>query len=163
MVVPPEIARQYILPVAWLWPILAWSQLGARESQNRAGGLIFSNAYPLQRQLPAMWLAGVLVTALTGGGAAFNFIRNGVPASMLTWTLAVFFIPTLAIALATWSGSSKLFEVGYLAIWYFGPMNHLVAPFDFLSTVPGIQAFYIIAILALLGAAFVGRQKQLSQ
>ena len=163
LVVPPEIARQYILPFTWLWPILAWSQLGARESQNRAGGLIFSNAYPLQRQLPAMWLAGVLVTALTGGGAAFTFIRNSVPASMLTWTLAVFFIPTLAIALATWSGSSKLFEVSYLAIWYFGPMNHLVAPFDFLSTMPGTQVFYFIVILALLGAAFVGRQKQLSQ
>jgi len=163
MVTSPEIARQYILPFTWLWPILAWSQLGAREKQNHAEGLIFSNAYPLQRQFPAMWLAGVLITALAGGGAAINFIRNAAPASLLTWTLAVLFIPTLAITLATWSGSSKLFEVIYLAIWYFGPMNHLVAHLDFLFTLPGIQVFYFIAILALLGAAYAGRQKQLNQ
>ncbi len=163
MVVSPEIARQYILPFTWLWPILAWSQLGARERQNRAEGLIFSNAYPLQRQFPAMWSAGVLVTTLTGGGAAINFIRNAAPASLLTWTLAVLFIPTLAITLATWSGSSKLFEVIYLAIWYFGPMNHLVASLDFLSTLPGIQVFYFIVILALLGAAYAGRKKQFNQ
>lgn len=160
MVVSPNIARQYVLPFTWLWPILAWSQLGAREKQTRAEGLIFSNAYPLQRQFPAMWLAGVLVTVLTGGGAAINFLRNGELASMLTWTLAVMFIPTLAIALATWSGSSKLFEVIYLVFWYFGPLNHLVRPLDFLSTSTGTQLLYLFLIPALLFAAVIGRRKQ---
>jgi len=161
MVVSPNIARQYILPFTWLWPILAWSQLGARERQNRAEGLIFSNAYPLQRQFPAMWLAGVLVTALTGGGAAINFLRSVELASMLTWMLAVLFIPTLALALATWSGSSKLFEVIYLAFWYFGPMNHLVPPLDFLSISAGTQLFYLFLVPGLLFTAVIGRRKQL--
>ena len=163
MVAPPNIARQYLLPFTWLWPILAWSQLGARETQNHAQELVFSNAYPVQRQLPATWLAGVLLTAMTGGGVAVNLLRNGEGAGMLTWTLAVLFIPALAVALATWTGGSKLFEVVYLVIWYFGPMNHLVAPFDFLSTSAGIQVFYSIAVLTLLGAAFLGRQKQLNK
>jgi len=161
MVVSPNIARQYVLPFTWLWPILVWSQLGTRERQNRAEGLIFSNAYPLQRQFPAMWMAGVLATALTGGGAAINFLRNGELASMLTWILAVMFIPTLAIALATWSGSSKLFEVIYLAFWYFGLMNHLVPPLDFLSTSPGTQLLYLFIVPGLLFAAVIGRRKQL--
>jgi hypothetical protein len=30
---------------------------------------------------------------------------------MLAWTAGVFFIPSLALALGVWSGSSKLFEV----------------------------------------------------
>jgi len=159
--VSPKIALQYILPATWLWPLLAWSQLGARENKHRTEALVFSTAYPLQRQLPASWLAGVLLTGLTGGGAAINFLRNGELASMLTWILAVLFIPTLALALSTWSGSSKLFEVVYLAIWYFGPLNHLVPPLDFLSTSMGIQIFYLFAVIGLSVVMVIGRRKQL--
>jgi len=161
VLVSPKIALQYILPATWLWPLMAWSQLGARENKHRTEALVFSTAYPLQRQLPAMWLAGVLLTGLTGGGAAINFLRNGELASMLTWILAVLFIPTLALALSTWSGSSKLFEVVYLAIWYFGPLNHLVPPLDFLSTSMGIQIFYLFAVIGLSVVTVTGRRKQL--
>jgi ABC-type transport system involved in multi-copper enzyme maturation permease subunit len=163
MLVAPGIAMQYILPVTWLWPILAWSQLGARESQHQTESLVFSNVYPLRRQLPAAWLAGVVMTALTGGGAAINFLRNGETDALLTWTVAIFFIPSLAIALATWSGSSKLFEVIYLTIWYLGPMNQLLPALNFLSTSGTLQFFFLIVSLLLLGAAVVGRQRQLNK
>jgi hypothetical protein len=103
------------------------------------------------------------MTGLTGGGAAINFMRSGELTSMLTWILAVMFIPTLALALATWSGSSKLFEVIYLAIWYFGPMNHLVPQLDFLSTSVSIQLFYLFAILGLAVVTVIGRRKQLNK
>lgn len=161
--VSPKIALQYILPATWLWPLLAWSQLGARENKNHVEALVFSTAHPLQRQLPAMWLAGVLLTGLTGGGAAINFLWNGELVSLLTWVLAVFFIPTLALALSTWSGSSKLFEVVYLAIWYFGPLNHLVPPLDFLSTSLNIQIFYLFVVLGLSVITLIGRRKQLNK
>lgn len=163
VVTSPEVARLYILPVTWLMPILAWSQLGAREMQNRAEGLVFSNAHLLQRQLPAMWLAGILIAMLTGGGVAINLVMNGDITGMVTWTLATLFIPALAIALAIWSGGSKLFEVMYLGIWYFGPVNHLVPPLDFLSTATGTQVFYAVVVIALLAAAFFGRRNQLNK
>lgn len=159
--VTPEVARVYILPITWLWPILIWSALGVREAQFHTGGLVYSAAYPLRRQLPATWLAGVVVTALTGGGAAINFLRAGNSMAMLTWLSAVLFIPALAIALATWSGSSKAFEVTYMAIWYFGPMNHIIEPLDFLNTSTGIKLIYFAAAIVLLIAAFAGRQRQL--
>jgi hypothetical protein len=159
--VSPEIARLYILPVTWLWPILIWSALGAREAQHHTEGLIFSAAYPLQRQLPATWLAGVLVTALAGGGTAINFLRAGDSMALLTWLIAVLFIPSLAVALATWSGSSKAFEVTYMTVWYFGPMNHIISPLDFLNVSVGIKLLYLAATIALLCAAFIGRQRQL--
>lgn len=161
--VSPKIALQYVLPATWLWPLLAWSQLGARENKYRTEALVFSTANPLQRQLPAMWLAGVLLTGVTGSGAAINFLLNGELASMLTWILAVLFIPTLALALSTWSGSSKLFEVVYLAIWYFGPLNHLVPTLDFLSTSMGIQIFYLFAVIGLSVVMVIGRWKQLNK
>jgi len=77
------------------------------------------------------------------------------------WLGAVLFIPALAVALATWSGSSKLFEATYLMLWYFGPMNHIIPPLDFLSVSGGSMLFYFSAAIALLGAAAIGRQRQL--
>jgi hypothetical protein len=159
---PADIVRQYVLPAAWLWPILVWSALGARESRHHAQGLIFSAAYPLRRQLPATWLAGVLVTALTGSGAALTFLRAGDSPSLAAWAVAVLFIPTLAVALAVWTGSGKLFEVVYLGLWYFGPLNHLVPQLDFIGASSGATAVYAFATFALLGAAVLGRHRQLS-
>lgn len=159
--VSPDIARLYILPITWLWPILIWSALGAREAQYQTGELVFSAAYPLQRQLPATWLAGVLVTALTGSGAAINFLRAGDSMALLTWLIAVLFIPSLALALATWSGGSKAFEVTYMMIWYFGPMNHIIPPLDFLNGSIEINLLYLAAVVTLLCTAFIGRRRYL--
>jgi hypothetical protein len=158
---PADVVRQYVLPAAWLWPILVWSALGAREARHHAQGLIFSAAHPLQRQFPATWLAGVLVTALTGSGAALTFLRAGDSPSLAAWAVAILFIPALAVTLAVWSGSGKLFEVVYLALWYFGPFNHLVPPLDFIGASGGATAAYLFATIALLGAAVLGRHRQL--
>lgn len=159
--VSPDVARLYILPITWLWPILIWSALGTREAKHHTEGLVFSAPYPLRRQLPATWLAGVLVTALTGSGSAINFLLAGDSPAMMTWLIAVLFIPALALALATWSGSSKAFEVTYMVIWYFGPMNHILSPLDFLDVSIGYQLLYLTAAIALLCAAFIGRRRQL--
>jgi ABC-type transport system involved in multi-copper enzyme maturation permease subunit len=163
---PSEIARQYILPFTWLWPILIWSALGTREARHHTAGMVFSAAHPLGRQLPAIYVAGVVVTALTGSGVAFNFLRAGDLASLFAWAVAVIFIPSLAIALAAWSGGSKLFEVVYLALWYAGPMNQFLPQLDFMGASDRAASFgtpliFLIATLALMGIALIGRQRQL--
>jgi len=161
---PVDIARRYVLPLTWLWPLLSWSKLGTREARFHTAGMIFSAARPLGRQLPATWLAGVLVTALTGSGFAFNLLRAGDPAGIIAWAAAVLFIPSLALALAVWSGSSKLFEVVYLAHWYIGPLNHVLPQADFMGASGasgGISYVYLLVAFALLGAAFWGRQRQI--
>ena len=68
--------------------------------------------------------------------------------------------------LASWSGSSKLFEVTYLVLWYFGPMNQIVPQLDFMGVsdkahAASIPLVYLVITLALLGSAVVGRQQQL--
>ena len=158
--------RQIVLPLAWLWPMLLWSGLGAREIRFDTGALLFSAARPLGRQLPATWLAGVTLAALIGAGGAVRFLLAGELESLGAWAVAVLFIPTLALALGIWSGSSKLFEVIYLLLWYIGPMNQ-VPTMDYAgATAKGLESgmplVYLGVTAALLGAAVVGRRRQLA-
>jgi hypothetical protein len=165
---PIDAARRYVLPFTWLWPVLIWSALGTREARHHTGGMVFSSAHPVGRQLPATWLAGVLVTALTGSGVAYNILRAGDLASLSAWMVATIFIPSLALALAVWSGSSKLFEVVYLALWYAGPMNQFLPQLDFLGASDraissGTPLIFLIVTLALMGAALIGRQRKIQE
>jgi len=166
LLAPTNVAQQYLLPAAWLWPLLAWSALGTREARHQTEQLVFSAAHPLGRQLSATWLAGVLVTALTGSGVALNLLLAGDMASLFAWAVAALFIPSLALALAVWSGSGKLFEVVYLLLWYFGPLNQLVPQLDFMgisetARAAGMPLVYLAATLALLGGAILGRRRQI--
>ena len=156
----PENVRAFVLPFTWLWPILIWSGMGNREVTNNTQQMVFSSAAPLLRQLPATWLAGFIVTFLTGSGAAFNFLSAGDMASLLTWFSAALFIPSFALALGVWSNSHKLFEVLYITMWYFA-LNKL-EPVDFLgANSNGNIGFFIPFSVTLIAAAFIGRARQL--
>jgi hypothetical protein len=160
---PLDVARQ-VLAVAWIWPILLWSALGMREARFATDALVFSCAHSLRRQLPAAWLAGVLLAALTGSAAAIRFTLGGHWASLLAWGAAVLFIPSFALACGVWSGGSKLFEALYTIWWYVGPINHgPVVDFVGVSASPpvGVSLGYATAALALLLIAILGRRRQL--
>jgi len=163
--VPLGIARGYVLPFAWIWPILAWSPLGARESIHRTEALMFSSPRPLMRQLAATWTAGALVAFAAGLGVGARLLAAGDAAAALAWTIGALFIPTLALACGTWTGNGRMFEVVYLLLWYAGPMNHLPA-LDFAATGPatisaGAPARFAVATLALAIAAVLGRARRL--
>ena len=153
-----ETVRKIILPMAWLWHILIISPLGNREARDNVQQLAFSSASPLWRQLPAQWLAGFIVTALLGSGAALNFLLHGETAALGFFFISAAFIPSLALALGVWSGTSKTFEVIYLLLWYVGPMNS-VPPVDYIYT--GNPSAFLLAAVLLLAAAFTGRARQL--
>ena len=158
---PANVARERVLMLAWVWPVLIWSALGARETYHGVGPIVFTALRPLQRQLPAAWLAGVLVTALAGAGVAARLLIAGDGMGLLAWCVGVAFIPSLALALGVWSGDHKLFEVVYVTWWYFGPVNGLPA-LDFMgATGQSAPLAYLLVTLALLGAALAGRWRQL--
>jgi hypothetical protein len=50
---PSAVVREFVLPVAWVWPILIWSAIGNREIHHNVQQMAFSSASPLLRQLPA--------------------------------------------------------------------------------------------------------------
>ena len=158
---PVETSRTYLLPFTWLWPVLIWSSLGNREIRYNVQQMVFSSAAPLWRQLPASWLAGFLVTLLTGGGVALRLISAGDSAGLLTWISAALFIPSFALALGVWSRGNKLFEVLYVTMWYLGPMNKIAA-LDFMgASTDGYPLAYMGAAFVLVALAFAGRARQL--
>jgi len=156
----PENVRSYILPITWLWPILIWSGLGNREMRHNVGQMVFSSASPLIRQLPAIWLAGFLMTVVTGSGAALKFLIAGDSTSLLIWFSAALFIPSLALALGIWSKSSKLFEVLHVTMWYLA-LNGIETVDYFGANSDGNIGFFVPFSLALIVAAFIGRARQI--
>jgi hypothetical protein len=162
---PLEVSRGPLLAAAWIWPILVWSMLGTRESRFGTQQLLFSCARILPRQFPAAWMAGVLVALLTGLGAGVRLALAGQRVGLIAWAAGVLFIPSLALALGVWSGTSKFFEGFYVALWYVGPLNR-VAGLDFTGSAPTPQAaryalIYLSLAAILLIAAFFRRARQL--
>lgn len=162
---PLEVARGPLLTAAWIWPVLIWSAMGVRESRYATGPLIFSSARILPRQLPACWLAGVVVSLLLCAGAAVRLAFAGQATGALACIAGALFVPALALSLGVWSGTSKVFEAVYTALWYVGPLNR-IAGFDFTGAASGARALphallYLALAAALMVAAFVGRIRQL--
>ena len=165
VVSPPDVVRQNLIPLVWLWPVLIWSQMGTREARHKTGQMVFSAPRPVIRQLPAMWLAGVCFTSITTSGAALHLALSGEIASLFAWGVGVSFVPALALVLGVWSKNSRAFEVIYAGMAYFSQIEHMPA-FDYAgATAEGLEMgmpFIYLAITGVLVAlAVVGRWHQL--
>ena len=157
--VSPSDALLYPLILAWVWPILILSGLGCRESRFDTRQIVFSAPRPMS-QLLGGWLSAVLVIALVGCGALVRFLLAGDPTAVLGWLTAIVFIPSLALALGTLSGSGKAFEVLYVAWMYL--LMQQVAPLDFAGLVPGSHfTVYLLVAIGLLAIAGLVRWRQL--
>ena len=165
VVVPLDVAHRYLLPAAWLWPVVVWSSMGSREPLHGTHSIVFSVAHPLRRQFWALWAAGVVVAALLGGGVLLRLGLSGLWASTLAWCSGAVFVPSLALALGTWSGGARLFEITYAVWWYLGPLNG-IGRMDFTAATvasPGLgrALAYAAAAAGLMGAAWLGRRRQI--
>jgi len=162
--VSPLTISRGVLVAAWIWPILIWSAMGTREARLGTGQLVFSTVYPLRRQLPACWVAGVAVAALSGCGTLIRLLAARDLMGACAWMVGALFIPTLALALGVWSGGSKLFEVVYTLLWYIGPAN-CVPGVDFMGvTAPGgfgVPRMFLALTLVLAALFVLGRKRQL--
>jgi hypothetical protein len=163
LAVPLDTGRTGVLVAAWLWPLLLWAQMGNREARWATESLVYASPNVLARQLPAAWLAGVVVALATGGGLAIRLGIAGDVHGLVGWAVGACFIPSLALACGVWSGGSKLFEALYTVWWYVGVLHH-VAGLDYTGVVaasaqPGV---YAGLTLMLLGAAWMGRRAKLA-
>jgi hypothetical protein len=159
--------RGLLQAVAWLWPVLLWSSMGSRERRYHAEGFVFSVARPLGRQMMAGWLAGVCVAAVTGAGFGVQRALIGAWGGLAAWAAGALFIPSLALALGTWTNNGRTFELVYAFLWYVGPMNR-VAALDFMGVTPeavagGVWVYTLSAAGALLGLALLGRRLQMQR
>jgi hypothetical protein len=162
---PGAQARAMALCVAWIWPVLMWSTMGVRESRDRTSQLLFSAPHPIARQLPAVWCAGMVLALLTGSGFALRLVLGGNWRGLAAWLIGASFIPTFAVALGVWSGTSKPFEILYTLLWYLGPM-HATVPLDFMGSAPAtastrVPLVYLMLAAGMALAALAGRKRQL--
>ena len=116
-VAPTGTGSRFVLPAAWIWPVLIWSRLGTQRHEYGVETLIA--AYPAaHRRIVAEYLAGVVVTALVGAVPLLRMVIAADRVGVGAWAAAVLFIPALALALGTLSRTHRLFQIIYLALWY---------------------------------------------
>ena len=163
LVSAPEAARRYVLLIAWLWPVLIWSALGTREGRFGTFQMVFSSPHPISRQLLASWIGGIVVAVICGSGVGLNLLFRGEWPALWAWCAGALFVPSLALALGTWSQTNRLFEIVYVVLWYVGPLHPLDIPgLDFMgaadaSIAAGVPLHFVLAAGVALVFAVVGR------
>ncbi|MEH6945083.1 hypothetical protein [Bacillus sp. JJ722] len=165
LVFPVTTSLQWMIwPVAWIWPLLLWSGMGSRETRYQTQYLIASSPCFSTRQLAAVWVAGFLLTCITGGGMIIRLILEGDFGHLMYWVSAVFLIPSLSLAAGVLTKTNRTFEVLYMIIWYLGPFNKM--PYlDFLDTrlAEGsswmMSSIYIIISIGLIMVTYVLRKR----
>ena len=160
---PLDASRGGVAIAALIWPVLVWSQMGTREARFNTASLIFSSERSLFRQLPAVLMAGIIVAAVTSGGLGIRLLVAGDRQGLLAWMACCLFVPSMALALGIWSGTSKLFEAVYTVWWYVGPAHHTPG-LDFLGTTPeSARALtYFLMAIALIVASYLRRRAKLA-
>ena len=143
--------------LAWIWPMLMWSQLGTREHVHQTEQFVYPTLHPIRRQFVAQWLAGVALALVAASGSLIHFGIAGNLAGIAGLVSGAIFVPTLALACGALSGTTRLFEIVYLVLWYIGPMNR--TPFDFTqgAYAPG----FILASIVLFVLAVAARKVRL--
>lgn len=164
-IAPLNIAQLYILPLAFVCPLTFWSNLGVREAKHRTEQVIFSAPYPLTRQLPITWIAGVFIAILITSPILLRLMFTSQWSAVGGLVSGILFVPSLALTLGIWSNGSKLFEGGYLFLWYIASMYSLPA-LDFMGRVPvayesRVPVYYLMIVIFLMSLAALGRRRQM--
>jgi hypothetical protein len=164
MLTPLDVAQLYLLPLAFVLPLTIWSNLGVREVKHRADQIIFSAPHPLTRQLFITWLTGVFVAFVLTSPVLIRLVFSGAWSAVGGLFSSVLFVPSLALAFGVWTNGSKLFEGGYLFLWYIASMYGVPA-LDFMGRVPvareqGIPLVYLLITFLLVIAIYFGRRRQ---
>jgi hypothetical protein len=157
----PVTAAGKVAGIAWVWPVLQWSQLGCRDRRHGTESLLLSSPHPIGRPLAAAWIAGFALALAMGAGLALRSLLHGDVATFVAILCGAAFVPALALALGTWTGASKTFEILYLILWYAGPLNGI--PFLDYSGGAGHGAApgFAIAAAGLFALAAAGRARRL--
>ena len=117
--------------------------MGARETRFGTRALLFSSARILPRQLLACWLAGFVLAVVFGSAAGLRILATQGAGALLPWIAGAALLPSMALALGVWSGTSKPFEGILTAMWYIGPINR-VSGIDFTGSSNGPETMHYV-------------------
>jgi hypothetical protein len=128
--VPAGTPRGVLLALAWMWPLPIFSVMGCRARQHGVDAILAAAPRPRLAQRLGLYLAGVLVAVIAGGGVLLRLLVTGDVRGLAAFGCGALFVPAMALLLGLLSGAPRLFEALYLALWYTGPMNQ-VPPLDY--------------------------------
>ena len=163
--VPVRFACQFLLPLLWFFQVLTLSKLGCREITHRCNEYIFSAAFPLRRQLPAIFSAAALVLLFLATPVLLRLLAAGDFYGVYAVAAGALFVPSFAIAAGILTRGSKIFEV-FFTLMVYGILNGI--PFlDFTGAIKesremGVAHYLLAATLVLVILAFSGRKWQIS-
>jgi len=164
---PITVVLEYLVPLAWVWPIVMWSGMGALPHKHNTLEILACAPSPPARRLAACWAAGAVVALLIGGSGLIRaaVVDNG--SFGFSLAAGVCFVPSMGLALGVFSRTRRLFEVVYMTVWYIGPLNRM--PYlDFLGLTAearavGIPSLFTCFGLALLAAAMIRFRRETDQ
>ncbi len=145
-------AQSLVVGLAWIWPMLQWSQLGTREAVCATEQFIYPTLHPIRRQFVAQWLGGVLLAVATAGGSLVHWAHVGNLSGIEGILAGAIFVPTLALACGALSGTTRLFEIVFLVLWYLGPMNRTTFDFTQGAYAPGFTLASLLLFVMAVGA-----------
>ncbi|MBV8491248.1 MAG: hypothetical protein JO199_12030 [Candidatus Eremiobacteraeota bacterium] len=154
----PGAMQSFALGFAWVWAILMWSPMGTRETVNQTEQFVYPTLRPLRRQFSALLCAGVLLALALGSGSMLHAFFAHDPHAIAGVLAGALFIPSLALACGAASGTTRVFEIVYLMLWYVGPMN--ATPLDY-TNAANAPAFAVAAAV-LIALAFLARRTRLA-
>lgn len=158
-------ARGLLLALAWMWPVLTWSEMGVCEIESQVSAFLFSSPKPLIRQLLSLWLAGWTIASAIGLPFAIYQMAIADWPQLAGWLVGTIFIASVALFAGVWSSSHKTFQLIFLLLFFSGPMRS-DSRFDFMSAAPVTPhtvyplIFLALAVLMLALSPF-GRMYQM--
>ena len=135
VIVPIEIALQFILPILWFFQVSRLSSLTTKEIANNVHYFTYASYKPLGRLLASQLLAGIILMLLLASPLVIKLILLGSLIKVTTVFLGGILVVLFAATLGVLTKSKKLFEVLFFMITYaningvpfldyFGGLNH---------------------------------------
>lgn len=115
---PLEGAMSFVVPTAWFWALTRWSEHGARAEVHDTCALLASSASPIARQLPAQWLAAIVMGLLLVAPVLIRLLGAVQPGTIAQTVAGAGFVSALALACGSLSRGPRLFEMVLLLLWY---------------------------------------------
>ena len=166
LLVDIETVRSILAPLSLLCCVLLISPLGQRELNQHTSMLIFSCPSPLKKQLMSMFFAGSIILIIAVSGVLIRFLLIQDYIAITSLLVGIMFMVALAIACASLSRTSRMFEIIFTFIWYLGPMQQQ-SFLDFMgANHSASQSHYLPYIFlsisaVLLGLGALGRKAQM--
>jgi hypothetical protein len=147
-----------IAALAWVWPLLLWSELGTRNRTFHTQTLMYAAPEPRRAQFWMPWLAGVLLALVATAVLSVKALAAGDILQWLGILTGTLFVPSLALACGVGSGNGRLFQVVYLLWWFSAAVGNTWLDFMGYSAdtaVTGVPIIYLATAVGLLGLGWL--------